>query len=67
MIKKRVLDDSYPQTFEYNQLQIEKIRYKEYVILNDGDCRLDHFYKKYKDSKNGGEILVSTEGTGIKY
>ena len=65
-IKKRVLNDPDPQTFEYNQLQIEKVGYKEYVILND-DCRLDHCYKKYKDLENGGEILVLIEGPRIKY
>ena len=61
-IKKRVLNDPDPQTFEFNQLQIEKISYKEYVILNEGDCRSDHCYKKYKDLENGGEILVLVEG-----
>ena len=45
MIKKRVLNDPDPQTFEFNQLQIEKISYEEYVILNEGDRRSDHCYK----------------------
>ena len=61
-IKKRVLNNPDPQTFEFNQLQIEKIRYEEYVIFNDSDCRSDHCYKKYKDLENGGEILVLVEG-----
>ena len=50
------------ELFEFNQLQIEKIRYEEYVIFNDGDCISDHCYKKYKDLENGGERLVSVEG-----
>ena len=65
-IKKRVLKDPDRQMFEYNQLQIEKVGYKKYVILND-DCRLDHCYKKYKDLENGGEILVLIEGPRINY
>ena len=60
-IKKRVLKDPDPQLFEFNQLQIEKIRYEEYVIFNDSDSKSHHCYKKYKDLENGGEILVLVE------